>query len=74
MNPTTEEKQQQRTTAYIHNPLKNRFVDFPCLRTDLNAWVVKPAKRAKLSSELTFHENFPPEYSLPAPFWLQKKC
>lgn len=73
MIPTTEKRCHKK--AYIHNPLKNRFVDFPCLRTEPLSWV--PPKRAKLNvSELTFppSENFPPEYSLPAPFWLKKHC
>lgn len=65
--------EQQCNAAYTHNPLKNRFVDFPCLRTDPGTWV--PAKRAKKqAASCSTGAMLPPEYSLPAPFWLKKHC
>jgi len=69
--------------AYTHNPLKNRFVDFPCLREDPATWI--PPKRSRSSSnapvdsELSLYLKpkgiVPPEYfNQPTTFWLKKKC
>jgi len=69
--------------AYTHNPLKNRFVDFPCLREDPATWISpkrrRPSSNTLVDPELSFYTKpngiVPSEYfNLPATFWLKKTC
>jgi hypothetical protein len=57
---------------YLHNPLNNQFVEFPCLRTDAKAWV--SPKRFKCSDENDLELPFPATGIVPSVYYLPASC
>jgi len=69
--------EEQHNATYLHNNLsfkKNQAVDFPCLRTDPKTWVPVKTNRLRCFENVPAKGIFPPEYTLPAPFWLKTRC
>jgi len=62
--------------SYAHDPLNNRYVEFPCLQIDAIAWVAPSSKRFKCFDELELPFPsmgiIPSELDLPPEYWVAR--